>query len=205
MKQQWIILITVVATAILVGGGTYLYVNAKAVKDRDNLQSELDNLKANANTNVAVANSNENTNTAVVTNSNTNINANTNAVVDWKAYTNTTYGFTLTLPNDAWKNYKVISYSPTDNVATKYLYFAVPTTDANWSELRGEKGYASPIAVAVYTIAQWTAAQDDPLVGEPVGQNSKYVYTIDGWQDSPTDLTNVDFATATLRNSFKAN
>jgi len=201
MKQQWIILITVVATAILVGSVTYLCVNAKAVKDRDNLQTQLDDLKANANTNVAVVNSNENTNAVVVTNAN----ANTNAVVDWKAYTNTTYGFTLTLPNDAWKNYKVISYTPTDNVATKYLYFAVPTTDASWSELRGEKGYASPIAITVYTQAQWTAAQSDTLLDSPIGQNSKYVYTISGWQDSPTDLASVDFATNALKTSFKAN
>jgi hypothetical protein len=200
MKQQWIILITVVATAILVGSVTYFYVNARAVKDRDNLQTQLDDLKANANTNVAVANTNENTNAVVVTNANTNA-----VVVDWKAYTNSTYGFTLTLPNDAWENYKVISYTPTDKVATKYLYFAVPTTDANWNELRGEKGYASPIAITVYTQAEWTAAKSDTLLDSPIGQNSKYVYTISGWQDSPTDLASVDFATNALKTSFKAN
>lgn len=44
MKPIWTILITVVATAVIVGGGTYYMVNAKAIKDKDNLQAQITTL-----------------------------------------------------------------------------------------------------------------------------------------------------------------
>lgn len=123
----------------------------------------------------------------------------------WKNYTNSTYGFSLTFPNDNWKNYKVIEFAPTDGSATKYLYLAVPTTDASWSELNGQAGFASPEAITVYTTAQWAAVQNDPTAGTVVGQNSTYVFTMGGWQATPSDLANTNFATKTLTSSFTVN
>lgn len=44
MKTLWIVLISFVATAVIVGGGTYYIVNAKATKDKDALQSQITDL-----------------------------------------------------------------------------------------------------------------------------------------------------------------
>ncbi|MEI6498975.1 MAG: hypothetical protein WCO23_03355 [bacterium] len=203
MKKQWIILMTVVITALIVGGAMYFVMQSKITKDNDALQAQIDNLNtklSNTNDDLGQINTNQNTNSVTTI---TNTNATT--VVDWKTYNNTTYDFSLTFPNDAWKNYKVIEYTPSDNTALKYLYIAVPTTDTSWQEIRGQAGYASPIAISIYTKAQWAAAQSDTMLEKSVGQNDKYVFTISGWQDSPTDLANVDFATAALKNSFVAN
>lgn len=44
MKKVWIITISVLATAIIIGGGTYYYLNSKADKEQKELQTKLDNL-----------------------------------------------------------------------------------------------------------------------------------------------------------------
>lgn len=44
MKAIWIVVISVVATVVIAGGGTYYLVNAKATKDKDNLQSQITDL-----------------------------------------------------------------------------------------------------------------------------------------------------------------
>jgi len=44
MKRIWTILITVVATAAIVGGGTWYLIDSHAEKDKDKLQTELDTL-----------------------------------------------------------------------------------------------------------------------------------------------------------------
>jgi hypothetical protein len=195
MKTFGIILVTFIAAAIIVGGGTYYMVSTKATKDKNDLQAQTaelaqkvaDTQKTLADAQSAMDNSSD-----------------ADAASDWKSYTNATYGFSLTFPGDAWKNYKVIETTPTDNSAVKYLYFAVPTTDTAWKESGGESGYASPIAVSVYTQAQWASAKDEPQTGSSVGQNTNYVFTISGWQASPTDLANTDFAVKSIISSFKA-
>jgi hypothetical protein len=44
MKSIWVILITVIATAGLVGGGTYYFLNKKATDDKNALQAQIDGL-----------------------------------------------------------------------------------------------------------------------------------------------------------------
>jgi len=46
MKPIWTILITVVATAAVVGGGTYYLINKSADKDKSDLQAQIDDLNA---------------------------------------------------------------------------------------------------------------------------------------------------------------
>lgn len=125
------------------------------------------------------------------------------AVTDWKNYTNTQYGFSLTL-TDAFKNYKVTEVAPKDNFATKYLYFAIPTTDTSWKESNVESGYFSPFAVSVYNQAQWAKAKNEPLTGSSIGQNNDYVFTLTGSQDGPTDIIQSPISLATIKASFKA-
>jgi len=44
MKTIWIVLISVVVTAGVIGGGTYYYFDNKATKDKNNLQAQIDDL-----------------------------------------------------------------------------------------------------------------------------------------------------------------
>lgn len=45
MKPIWVVLITVLATAVLIGGGTYYVLNQKLEKDKTSLQKQIDDLK----------------------------------------------------------------------------------------------------------------------------------------------------------------
>lgn len=119
-------------------------------------------------------------------------------------YQNTAYGFSLTLPGNVWKNYKMLEFTPQDRLATRYLYFAVPTTDTNWRETNGEIGYASPFAITVFTLDQWEKAKNEPLNSNILGQNNKFVFTFSSWQASPRDLVGTDFNFAQIKSSFSA-
>jgi len=44
MKTIWVAIISVVITAVLVGGGTYYYLNKKATTDKNALQAQIDDL-----------------------------------------------------------------------------------------------------------------------------------------------------------------
>jgi len=205
MKTIWIVLISCVATAAIVGGGTYYFVNAKATKDKDVMKAQV----TDSNNKLADAQSCVTSNTSSSTLNNPA--ATPNATTNWKAYSNSTYGFSFTFPNDNWKNYKVFEYTPTDKSVTKDLFFAVPTTDTTWSELNSSggnvpKGYFSPMVITVYTPAQWATAKNQPLTGNSVGQNSNYVFTITSSQDAPTDLHSAGFDVDvnTIKRSFKA-
>lgn len=46
MKTIWVVLITLVATAVIVGGGSYYFLNKKATNDKNSLQSQIDDLNA---------------------------------------------------------------------------------------------------------------------------------------------------------------
>jgi hypothetical protein len=81
MNQKTVLMVTltVLVTAVLVGGGTYYLLNAKADKDQKALQTQIDELTGK-----------------VATNDNTNAVADVTA--DWKTYTNTDYGFSFKYP-----------------------------------------------------------------------------------------------------------
>jgi len=47
MKTIWIVLISFVATAVIVGGGTYYFINHRATTDKNNLQAQINTLSTN--------------------------------------------------------------------------------------------------------------------------------------------------------------
>ncbi|MCX6808761.1 MAG: hypothetical protein NTW50_03775 [Candidatus Berkelbacteria bacterium] len=50
MKTIWIVLISFIATALIVGGGTYYFVHKNAVDQRNNLQNQINSLNAEIST-----------------------------------------------------------------------------------------------------------------------------------------------------------
>jgi hypothetical protein len=89
MKPIWTILITVVATAAIVGGGTYYLANKSAEKDKSDLQAQIDDLDAKV-SGTTVTSGETVTSGATVT----------DETAGWKTYTNTELGFSFKYPAD---------------------------------------------------------------------------------------------------------
>lgn len=93
MKRIWIVLITVVATAGLVGGGTYYFINKKTNQDKANLQKQIDDLSET----IVTTTADTTTETTTVTPAPT-----TTSVVDptagWKNFTDNTHSLSFKYP-----------------------------------------------------------------------------------------------------------
>jgi hypothetical protein len=112
MKPIWTIVISFVATAGIVGGGTYYLVNSKATKDKNNLQTQITDLnKKMADTEKSLADAQSTTMpTATTTTSSA-----TDETESWKTYSNTAYGFSLKYPSSCTANV-ASSYASNDGV-----------------------------------------------------------------------------------------
>jgi hypothetical protein len=100
MKTIWIILISFVVTASIVGGGTYYLVNAQANKDKDALQVQITDLnKKIINTEKSLAEvqtattATQNTTTSTVITPVASV-----STAGWKTFTNKTYAFSFEYP-----------------------------------------------------------------------------------------------------------
>jgi hypothetical protein len=128
-------------------------------------------------------------------------NSTTNQASDSKTYTNTEYGFQLTL-TDAWNGYKVSKRSDVVYKNVKYLDFQVPAQDPRYKDFGA---VAAPFGIAVYSKTDWnTISKLEGPKPTYITQNSNYVFAYYTWQDSPNDLMNVDFGIPKIVASFKA-
>lgn len=113
----------------------------------------------------------------------------TDVTADWKTYTNTEFGFTFTFNDNIWKNYVVVEKTnPDDPTIVKNLYFAIPTTDKTWTDVK--TGYAAPFAISVYKLADYnTAVQKGEITNATlITKNTQYAFTYGTWQATPSDL-----------------
>lgn len=216
MKPVWKIVIVALITAVIVGGLTYYYLNTKAKQEKNDLQTQIDDLNKKIADQEAAAAAASDTATAAATKTiSTTPTAATTTLAsttppasssDWKAYTNSTYGFSMTFPDDAWKNYVITPVTPSDNSGTKYLYICVPTTDSSWKD-DCAAGYFAPASIGVYTKAEWDAIKDSgtPESYGKIAENATYVFTFTQGQAIPTDLTNTTFNSKAVSDSFVAN
>lgn len=106
MKPFWIVIITVIVTGGIIGGGGYYYLNRKHVKEKNDLQSQIDDLNAK----ISAAQ------TALSTTSTSTTSTTADATAGWKTYTNPTYGFTIEYPSEYIAN-EIGSFSANDGVA----------------------------------------------------------------------------------------
>jgi|GEM_PF-1103854 len=103
MKTWLKVLLTIFVTAGIVGYGTYYFVNKNAVKDKNNLQSQIDDLNeilSDAKTELATLQSTTNTtsSTSSSSTSSSNTTTTTDPTADWKTYTNTQYKYSVKYP-----------------------------------------------------------------------------------------------------------
>jgi uncharacterized protein YgiM (DUF1202 family) len=100
-------------------------------------------------------------------------------------YKNTKYQFQITFPT-TWGAYKVFEGGPSE---VAIYYFGLPTTDKNWQEANITPGYASLMAVTVYSKAQYDALKaEGGQIGNPVATKGDYVLLASPGQAYPTDL-----------------
>jgi hypothetical protein len=103
MNSMWKMVLTVLVTALVIGGGTYWYVNDKATTDKAALQTTIDGLNANVTAlNKKVADLTPSTTTTPSTPTTTDPTA------DWKTYANSTYSYSFKYPT----NWEVAKVSP---------------------------------------------------------------------------------------------
>lgn len=121
MKPIWIVVITVIVTAAVIGGGGYYYLNGKNVKEKNDLQAQIDDLNAKISTaQTALSAATATTGTTSIGSSTTT----TDPTAGWKTYSNPTYGFTFKYPAD-WSQDQVTSSGPA------LLVFAGPGASKN--------------------------------------------------------------------------
>jgi len=103
MKPIWIILITVVATALVVGAGTYYYLHPKYEKDRNSLQMQIDDLNqkvSDTTDDAGVVDDEDNTPVTVA-----------DPTENWNKYSDNTYSLSFKYPKD-WTSLKVEKITP---------------------------------------------------------------------------------------------
>lgn len=114
-------------------------------------------------------------------------------------YTNTKYGFTLTLPS-TWNGYKVTQTNDLDS--TDKYEFSLPTTDPTWVDGK----FASQAILVVYTPAQWQLLQQsNGPVPTLIDQSSQYVFAYSSAQAEPNDLIDRLPEVAQIIKTFKLN
>ncbi len=85
MKTIWVVIISVVVSGALVGGGTYYFLNKQATTDKDALQAQINDLNVKITAaEKALADAQGTTPTGATT--------------GWNTYTNSVYGFNLEYP-----------------------------------------------------------------------------------------------------------
>jgi hypothetical protein len=125
----------------------------------------------------------------------------------WKTYTDTTYDFSLTF-GDIWEGYKVKTVTPADGSAVAYLYFNMPTADAEYATATTatDAAQASIFSIGVYTPAQWGVIE---AVGTAtstvisVNTDTNYVFTYGNSQAYPEALSANATDVATVIATFK--
>lgn len=208
-KRKWPTMLVVLVVAVLVGGLTYYFVNKKATADKSNLQTQIDDLNkkvVDTQSLLTVAKNAASTAKSTSASSMTTTTTSTTST-SWKNYSNTAYGFSFIFPNDYWKDYTVVAQTPTTDDSTKSIYFCLSSTDKAWNDNICAKGSGSPLAIGVYTKAQWAvvASQDTPESQMKIGENASHVFTMSHWQDGPADLTALNLGFDAISASFRVN
>jgi hypothetical protein len=184
--SRGVAIIVAIVAATLFGGGTYAYVNNNAAKEKKELNNRITELQEQVSD--LQTTSTDTSSTTDTSTSATSTTATADETADWKTYTNTKYGFTLTL-TDKWEGYKIKEADIANQVDTYCVN--VPTTDTkNYPGSDIEySGYAAPFCIDIYTIAQWNTYNDDnPSLATKLTSNNQYVFAYSTWQDSPADL-----------------
>ena len=183
-------ILIILAAAVIIGGGAIAYFYAMSPTSWDYMgQKTAVHKSSNANTNTSNTNS---------------------ATAGWKTYTNSKYGFDLTL-NNAWQGYKWQDI-PSTSFETSFIRFDMPTTDTTVKEDTTLGGrYANVFNILVFTPTQWDTVQvaadadtkDLKANTTYINKNSKYVFAYNLNKTLPSDLSGIDFKITDIIKTFQ--
>ncbi len=179
MSKTWIVILTIVITAVVAVGASYYYLNNKAEEEKTELQNQIDELKDQV-SDLQAAEADTSTTTEV-----------DDDELSWKTYQNSKYGFSLTF-GDKWEGYRVDDWSqthtegpaPADDSYDVY----VPTSDKDFDI--NMPGYANTFRILVYTKTTYQALEGGAMMvsDNVLGEKNDMVFVVSYWQDSPSDL-----------------
>ena len=145
-----IIILTILVTAIIVGGGVYSWQNFRYLEEKDVWVEKTEQWKNQVSTlEATLTNSQQSVEPLVTLSSN---------LVDGVFYENSDYGFTIDLPRD-WRDYRLSVYH-TDTADVLCFYFSA----------------TSPVClfqINVYTPAEWAQLMPRPTY---LAENNLYVF-----------------------------
>ena len=128
------------------------------------------------------------------------------AAPDWKTYTNSQFGFQLTL-TDAWRDYKVfVSESSQAAGSPTYFAFALPTADKTKCITEGTGqvcGYVAPLTI--YRFNKDKVGNVGSMDGKFADHgNDVFYYSLyTHFHQYPADLDNKDLQIPQIISSFK--
>jgi predicted ribosomally synthesized peptide with SipW-like signal peptide len=103
----------ILLTAVVFGGGTYAYMNNKAVKEKNDLNAQITDLQKQVATSGATA-------TTTTPNSSTSA---IDETASWKTYTSSKYGVAIKYPNDWTAKEKSVKETVEDTTSTDFVEF----------------------------------------------------------------------------------
>ena len=194
MSTTFKVIIAIVVTAAVVGGGLYWYMQDQTGKLRDENTKQVEELNSQI----------KELKSAQVTQSEVSATVTPTAKVDPYAYANSKYGFSLTF-NSKWEGYELVEKASDDSTALAYLYACVPTADKTWKDEKA--GMFCPFAITVVKASGRTAFEqaNEPRVPSYITSSSSYAFYYETGQATPTDGSDVYQDTKTIATSFKVN
>lgn len=134
MSTGFKVTISIIITAIIIGGGTYYYLNQKAEQEKTDLNNQISDLE-----NEPV--------TSTITDENPNGPVDNQETVSWKTYKNGLYGFNLQYPSN-WTLAEGVQGGSTDK---SVVSLASPETTAAFKAANGKEGaYSDDFSIYYY-------------------------------------------------------
>ncbi len=193
-SKTWLwILIAVILTAIIVGGGVYYWQNKKATDAKNDLNNQITNLQNQINTLKSTNSTSTVTNPTSSSSANNASDTNTSSTANNpKIYTNTDYGFQLTFDSDLWNNYIIQKFhKEATDILPAYddYYVYIPDSSSKVYTNYDKAGYTYPMVVSVYpvnTYNDWDVNKEGikPIL---IGTNGQYAITYSHWNGGPTN------------------
>lgn len=205
MSTVWKIVISVMATLAVAGGGTYYYMNQKLENERSGLQSQVTDLNEQVEQlRLEIANMSP----VQDTDEGESADANSSINTSWKDYKNNKYDFSLTF-TDKWSGYQVEDWNETHSEgpapATDFYTVYVPTSNSSFSSEK--PGYAATFKIMVYPKDTYESllSAGNVVAKNKLAENSSYVFVVAYWQDSPSDLraSGLAFEIESVAKTFK--
>jgi hypothetical protein len=134
-----VVVSSVLISALIAGGGIYVYLKSISDKNQTDLQNQINILKAQVSASNAVTTTPTATATATPT-------ASAQATANWKTYTSNTYGLTIKYPND-WVTLDYSLYNKASIIG-----LASPTSAAYLAKNSGGDGATDIIVKEKLTI-----------------------------------------------------